>query len=280
MRFHIGQKVVCINDRPAGGNSGKGPEILVKSGTVYTVREVISGEAYGYEEDGLLLREIVNTPKNYNAPVGPVRRELFFRTSRFFPVQPTSIDQFMEMLRTVRYSWWEDVEYYAWIDAFQRYEEERGSDDGGGEKQSSDSTQPQRPLNAMGQPRLPLLFPQILGLGRVIKCLPRGHVILRLRDGHSVVVAPGGKVLGKPCRGYVIRQFPDGRVLRQLPNGEMVRELPDGTTVPSLFKFGPGGKILSRGRPNGYGCSLLGWWNDLEAAAKDVDATAQQKRQD
>ena len=276
MRFHVGQKVICINDRPAKGeNSGKGGEIIVKAGRFYTVREDVTGKTLGYAEDGLRLTEIVNIPRAYRGPLGPVTCELFFRAGRFFPVQTTSIDQFLEMLRTVRFTWWEDVEYYAFVDAFMRYEEER-EQDAVGEEQGPDLPPP-TPINSMRQP--PALFPEILGLGRVIKHLPRGHVMLRLRDGHSVVVAPGGKVLGKPSRGYVIKQFQDGRVLRQLPNGEIVRELPDGSTIPSLYKFGPGGRILSRGQPRGNWCNLLGWWNDLEAAAKAADATAGQKRQ-
>ena len=99
MRFHVGQKVICINDRPAKGeNSGKGPEIIIKAGRVYTVRKVLPGIEHGYAEDGLLLAEIVNIPRAYRGPLGPVTCELFFRAGQLFPVQTTGIDQFLEML--------------------------------------------------------------------------------------------------------------------------------------------------------------------------------------
>ena len=42
MHFHVGQKVVCINDRPRPGQRwGNGHENCVKAGEIYTVREIV-----------------------------------------------------------------------------------------------------------------------------------------------------------------------------------------------------------------------------------------------
>jgi hypothetical protein len=42
---------------------------------------------------------------------------MFFRASRFFPVQTTNIDVFLQMPTRVRITWWEDVECEAWLEA-------------------------------------------------------------------------------------------------------------------------------------------------------------------
>jgi hypothetical protein len=102
MSFEVGQRVVCVDNRPrvdaSGRRSGHGDEVLPRQGAVYTVREIVPGRPYGYEHDGLLLEEIVNAVRQYLAPSGLVRAELFFAAWRFRPVRSTNIDVFTRML--------------------------------------------------------------------------------------------------------------------------------------------------------------------------------------
>ena len=97
MNFHVGQKVICVND--LGNTSGYtyGPT-LPKRGSVYTIREIVPRGAYGYDEDGLFLVEIVNPLCIHLFPSGPMKGELQFRVSRFRPIRTTSIDVFLAML--------------------------------------------------------------------------------------------------------------------------------------------------------------------------------------
>ena len=55
----------------------------------------------GYDEDGLRLVEIVNAPRQYESPTGPVVDEIAFRLSRFHPVRTTNIDALLKMLEPV-----------------------------------------------------------------------------------------------------------------------------------------------------------------------------------
>ena len=98
--FFVGQKVKCVNDRnwPTPRQFGAYTPLLPVRGRVYTVREVVPMMREGWDEDGLLLEEIVNpiqTRPNGNT------FELTFRMSRFRPVRTTSIDIFRAMLEPV-----------------------------------------------------------------------------------------------------------------------------------------------------------------------------------
>src|SRR6476620_7200793 len=100
MNLHVGQRVVYVND--CGCSSGYENDTLPKLGCVYTVRVIIPCKCYGYSEDGLRLVEIVNTPKQYASPTGPMVHELAFRVSRFRPLRTTNIDAFLKMLEPVK----------------------------------------------------------------------------------------------------------------------------------------------------------------------------------
>ena len=78
-----------------------GSTVIPSLGGVYTVRDVFDGRAYGYDEDALLLVEIVNPVRRYVAPAGPVACEQFWLANRFRPVRTTSIDIFTQMLEPV-----------------------------------------------------------------------------------------------------------------------------------------------------------------------------------
>jgi hypothetical protein len=100
MNFYVGQKVVYVNDRQLGPYA-RMPK-LPKLGSVYTIRAIVPCKARGYDEDGLWLVEIVNAPRLYESPTGPVVRELAFRVSRFRPLRTTNIDAFVKMLEPVK----------------------------------------------------------------------------------------------------------------------------------------------------------------------------------
>ena len=99
MNFHVGQRVVCINDRPrAGGNAGKGGETLPKAGTTYTIRELVPAGPL-CRNDCVRLEEIVNAVRRYTAASGErVWVELTFRADRFRPIRTTNIEVFTAML--------------------------------------------------------------------------------------------------------------------------------------------------------------------------------------
>ncbi len=100
MNLHVGQKVVCVNDRQTSGYSHM--PYLPKLGSVYTIRAIVPCKVYGYDEDGVWLVELVNTPRQYESPTGPVVHELAFRISRFRPLRTTNIDTFLKMLEPVK----------------------------------------------------------------------------------------------------------------------------------------------------------------------------------
>jgi len=98
MNLYAGQKVLCLDNRCRGSGSWE-HEVLPKNGAVYTIRAIVPCRVeYGLDEDGLLLAEIVNQPRLYSTPRGPVTRELAFRVSRFRPVRTTNIEVFQKML--------------------------------------------------------------------------------------------------------------------------------------------------------------------------------------
>ena len=72
--------------------------MLPAEGAVYTIRGTVDCRALGYDEDGLLLEEIVNPVRLRKAPSGPCRGEVCFRISRFRPLRTTSIGVFTAML--------------------------------------------------------------------------------------------------------------------------------------------------------------------------------------
>jgi hypothetical protein len=90
--FHVGQVVVCIDDRdirwPGGEEIG---ERYPVEGGVYTVRMV----RFCRDSAGLLLHEIVNPICEwYDGGVG----ELGFHVDRFRPAKTTSLEVFEGML--------------------------------------------------------------------------------------------------------------------------------------------------------------------------------------
>jgi hypothetical protein len=105
MHFRVGQRIVCIDNRPMddgdGSTSGYGDEVFPILGATYTVRAIVPGTPLGYDGDGVLLAEIVNRVRLYEAPTGIVTCEPFFRAWRFRPARSTSIDVFLGMLKPV-----------------------------------------------------------------------------------------------------------------------------------------------------------------------------------
>ena len=102
--FYVGQKVIYVNDRRSSDarHCVWDRETFPKVGSIYTIRAIVECRvAYGYDEDGLLLMEIVNRPDHYVSPRGRITHELAFRVSRFRPIQTTSIDVFTDMLEPV-----------------------------------------------------------------------------------------------------------------------------------------------------------------------------------
>lgn len=93
--FHVGQKVVCIDDHFENGHFF-GCDILPKKGVVYTIREIECFNSAKGETTVLRLNEIINAVMPY--AVGDV--ECGFIVRRFRPVvsRPTSIAVFKAML--------------------------------------------------------------------------------------------------------------------------------------------------------------------------------------
>lgn len=99
MSFHIGQKVVCVDDCKWLRNSGAifGDESIPAQGAQYTIRAFT-----GVDEDGdefYLLCEIKNPERDYNGDFG----ELEFWAAIFRPLEekPDSIEIFREIARGV-----------------------------------------------------------------------------------------------------------------------------------------------------------------------------------
>jgi hypothetical protein len=80
----VGQKVICVSDMPISP-SLRTDEAIPRKGSVYTVREIVPLNTLGADDDGLLVAEIVNPPRLYVTPVGPIRSELAFQVARFRP---------------------------------------------------------------------------------------------------------------------------------------------------------------------------------------------------
>ena len=99
-RLHIGQPVVCVNDHWPDGSDYQ-EEDLPRVGEVYTVRAIVPTEHLGFDEDGVLLEEIVNRPRIYDTPVGELRGELVFRASRFRLLHRADVNTAQERTRVL-----------------------------------------------------------------------------------------------------------------------------------------------------------------------------------
>ncbi len=75
-RFHIGQKVICVN----GVRTQIGDEIFPETGAVYTVREI---KGFSDGDISILVEEIRNKYQQYRQGFG----ELYFREARFAPIE-------------------------------------------------------------------------------------------------------------------------------------------------------------------------------------------------
>ncbi len=72
--FHVGQKVICIDNLPGVNNVIKPGTQLPRLNKIYTIREIYITR---FSEIALILVEVVNQPD----PI--LKRELGFRSSRF-----------------------------------------------------------------------------------------------------------------------------------------------------------------------------------------------------
>lgn len=86
--FHVGQRVVCINDRRRGLRPLPFGCSLPKQGCVYTVRDIFPDPFDG--RILLLLEEIINPMLG--------RIEYGYDASHFSPVKETSIEVFRKLL--------------------------------------------------------------------------------------------------------------------------------------------------------------------------------------
>lgn len=93
MSFHIGQQVVCVNDRFSADPGWRRAVLrFPQLKAIYTIREIIIGEDVG--QPGLIgfcFYEIVNPP---TLPHG----EPAFNSKNFRPVRPTNIEVLERLL--------------------------------------------------------------------------------------------------------------------------------------------------------------------------------------
>jgi hypothetical protein len=101
MNFHVGQKVLYVNDRQIPSGYAYVPNVP-KLGCEYTIRQIVACRALGYDEDGLRLMEVVNAPHVHQCPWGTHKSELSFRASRFRPVRSASIEAVLETRKPVK----------------------------------------------------------------------------------------------------------------------------------------------------------------------------------
>lgn len=95
MSFHVGQKVVCVDDVYESRNWKFIPNRPVKNG-IYHIRD-IRESYYGI---GFLLREIVNPPHPFGL-WDHGGREGIFPSWRFRPLQERSTETGMSILRSL-----------------------------------------------------------------------------------------------------------------------------------------------------------------------------------
>ena len=103
MTFHVGQKVVCINDQ--ADDQWDGETVPVK-GVVYTIREIGEGLAHYGGPDGPLIPNLgfrleeIRNPKLRKLNHEPI--EVWFAWQQFRPVQTTDISVFEAMLKPIQ----------------------------------------------------------------------------------------------------------------------------------------------------------------------------------
>ena len=96
-RFHVGQRVVCVDDRPLAPEwRWTGHEVMPVRGAAYVIREV------NPKSGGVRLAEVINAPAIYQRRNGRgvFIGELWFHYDRFRPIEPeASIEVFTDILR-------------------------------------------------------------------------------------------------------------------------------------------------------------------------------------
>ncbi len=90
--FHIGQKMVCINDKPMLFT--RSDVISIVNGRIYTIRGIDLDGCAVDGIPGLWLEEVVDQPERTCLGV----RERSYCASRFRPVRTTDISIFTAML--------------------------------------------------------------------------------------------------------------------------------------------------------------------------------------
>jgi hypothetical protein len=97
LKFHIGQKVVCVDDRPCAG--GDSSDWNLRKGAVYTVTRVIMcpDDRHGHGGLCLFLQEAVRGPCSCCGAAVP------YYAGRFRPLEekPDSIELFRAIARAV-----------------------------------------------------------------------------------------------------------------------------------------------------------------------------------
>lgn len=91
--WHIGMQVVCASSEPARGTTSKqysdNGENCPRIGETYTIRAIMAFGDFVY----IHLKEVTNSPANYNFHDGIIRRmEAPFLAQWFRPVQKRSTD--------------------------------------------------------------------------------------------------------------------------------------------------------------------------------------------
>lgn len=89
MGFHVGQLVVCVDDKPKGGYPDEPWPVV---GRIYTVRALRWSDWYSAEQ--VLLVEIVCSPRLYNDGT----YEAGYNATRFRPLDESRLTVFRQML--------------------------------------------------------------------------------------------------------------------------------------------------------------------------------------
>lgn len=91
VQFHVGQRVVCVDDREHRGARGGGKTISgLKNGLVYTVREIVLEPGY--------LNHIFFRLEELILPLATTGHEYAWESVRFRPVRTTNIEVFERLL--------------------------------------------------------------------------------------------------------------------------------------------------------------------------------------
>lgn len=96
--FRVGQKVVCVDDKPLGFSRGFHPSEAVKVGTVYTVRRIF------IDDEGDVILQLDEVERSDIAKRQWRTDELGYAAFRFRPIveRKTSISIFKAMLNPSR----------------------------------------------------------------------------------------------------------------------------------------------------------------------------------